>query len=61
MIRWHFIAAWLGLNRTLPFIKDVENPVHGQEAKNSRHQKVIYDENRGVWVMPQNFTEKPYG
>jgi hypothetical protein len=64
-ILW-FIKAWLGLNPDLPFAKDVENPKHGQEAKNSRSQKVIYDEKQrnnktgemGKWVMPQAFSDR---
>lgn len=56
---WRFIAAWLGLNPDLPFARDVKNPQHGDIAKNSRHQKVIYDDNQGgEWVMPQNFSDK---
>lgn len=55
---WKWIAAWLGLNPSLPYTRDVVNPQHGMEAKNSRNQKVIFDENKG-WVMPQNFSDKP--
>jgi hypothetical protein len=54
-----FIKAWLGLNPGLPYIKDVIDPMHGMEAKNSRSQKVIFDEHQGRWVMPQNFTDAP--
>lgn len=55
-----FLAAWLGLNPDLPFIEMVPNPKHGDVAKNSRSQKVIYDEVQGGrWVMPRNFTDKP--
>lgn len=54
-----FLAAWLGLNPDLPFIWEVANPNHGDEAKNSRRQKVIYDEKQGgKWVMPQNFSDR---
>jgi hypothetical protein len=56
---WRFIAAWLGLNPDLPYARDVENPVHGQEAKNARLQKVIYDEKQGGrWVRPANFSDR---
>lgn len=59
-----FILGWAGKNPSLPFAKDVEDPKHGQKAKNSKHQKVIYDaEERntvtgkmGTWVTPQNFS-----
>jgi hypothetical protein len=54
---WYFIQAFLGMNPHLPFADEVENPVHGVQAKNSRRQKVIYDENQGgKWVLPQNFS-----
>mgnify|MGYP003573374378 CR=1 FL=1 len=59
---WYWIQAWGGLNPHLPYSKDVVDPKHGDQAKNSRSQKVIFDENRGehgLWVMPQNFTDKP--
>jgi hypothetical protein len=54
-----FLAAWLGLNPDLPFIEMVPNPKHGDVAKNSRHQKVVYDEKQGGrWVMPQQFSDR---
>ena len=56
---WNWLASWLGVNPDLPFARDVVNPQHGMEAKNSRHQKVIYDEKAGgKWVMPQRFTDR---
>lgn len=56
---WRFIAAWLGLNPDLPFAWEVLTPVHGQEAKNRRRQKVVYDEKQGgKWVLPQNFSDR---
>jgi hypothetical protein len=56
---WRFIAAWLGLNPDLPFAWEVLEPVHGQEAKNRRRQKVVYDEKQGgKWVLPQNFSDR---
>lgn len=51
-----FILKILGRDLDLPNANEVENPVHGQKANNSRGQKVIYDETRGKWVMPQNFS-----
>lgn len=56
---WNFLASWLGLNPKLPYYWDITDPMHGEEAKNSKGQKVIYDENQGKWVMPQNFSDKP--
>lgn len=53
---WNFIASWLGLNPRLMYYWQISNPMHGEEAKNSRKQRVLYDENQGKWVMPQNFT-----
>lgn len=55
---FNFIRSWLGLNPSLPFYWEIDNPMHGEEAKNSKHQKVIYDEKQGKWVMPQNFSDK---
>jgi hypothetical protein len=56
---FNFIRSWLGLNPKLPFYWEINNPMHGEVAKNSRHQKVIYDEKQGgKWVMPQNFSDK---
>ena len=55
-----FLAAWLGLNPDLPFIEMIPNPKHGDIAKNSRHQKVIFDENQGNrWVMARTFSGAP--
>ena len=56
---FNFIRSWLGVNPKLPFYWDVPAPMHGQAAKNHRHQKVIWDEAQGKWVMPQNFSDKP--
>ena len=58
------VRAWLGLNPDLPFIEDVPNPEHGFVAKNSRHQKVIYDAKAmnnvtgkpGKWVVAGKFS-----
>lgn len=58
MSMWKLISSLMGRNPELPFIKDVVDPVHGMEAKNHHHQKVIYDQGIG-WVMPQNFSGKP--
>jgi hypothetical protein len=63
---WRFIAAWLGLHPDLPFAHEVQHPVHGQEARNRRMQKVIYDQKQvnsktgklGKWVAPQNFSDR---
>jgi hypothetical protein len=59
-----FILKILGRNLDTPLASDIENPVHGQKARNSRGQDVIYDADRrnnktgemGVWVMPQSFS-----
>lgn len=56
---WHLIKAWFGLSPDLPFIRDVENPTHGQKAKNNRHQRVVFDANLKKWVMEGNFIDKP--
>jgi len=63
---WNFLGSWLGVNPKLPYYWEIPNPMHGEKAKNSKHQKVIYDENQvnsqtgkpGKWVMPQNFSDK---
>lgn len=56
---WNFIASWLGLHPNLPRFWEIQNPMHGLEARNKRGQKVIFDENQGgKWVMPQNFTDR---
>ena len=63
---WNMIKSWLGLNPELPYYWDVKYPMHGQEAKNEKNQKVIFDEKQvnsvtgkpGKWVMPQNFSDK---
>jgi len=55
---FRFIARWLGLNPDLPFYWDVHNPMHGEEAKNGKRQKVIYDKAVNNWVMPQDFSDK---
>ena len=57
----NFLKSWLGLNPSLPFYWEIDNPMHGEEAKNSRHQKVIFDEKQGdggKWVMPQSFSDR---
>jgi len=54
-----FFRSLLGSNPSLPFYWHVPNPMHGQEAKNHHRQKVIFDEVKGKWVMPQNFTDAP--
>lgn len=56
---WMWLQNWLGLNPALPYTWEVEDPVHGQKARNKRGQKVIFDENVDNWVMPQNFSDKP--
>ena len=53
---FNFIRSWLGLNPDLPFYWQITAPMHGEEAKNSRHQKVLFDETKDKWVMPQNFS-----
>ena len=63
---WNFIASWLGLNPYLPRASTIEFPSHGQEAKNWRSQKVIFDAKQhnaktgklGKWVSPQNFSDR---
>lgn len=57
VMRW--IKSWGGLNPQLPSSGDVENPTHGQAARNKRGQKVLYDAVLGSWVMPQNLSNKP--
>lgn len=55
---WKMIAAWLGLHPELPFYKDVEDPYHGQEARNSRSRKVLWDEKKNKWVVPGSFSDR---
>lgn len=62
----NFLRRLLGLNPDLPFYWDVKYPMHGQSAKNHKHQEVIWDEKQtnsvtgqpGKWVMPQNFSDR---
>jgi hypothetical protein len=57
MFNW--LLGWLGLNPKLPRFWEIQNPMHGLEARNKRGQKVIYDEKQGgKWVMPQNYSDQ---
>ncbi len=55
---WKIIANWLGLHPELPRARDIEEPYHGQEARNSRGKKVLWDEKKGRWVVPGNFSDR---